>query len=86
MIPAISAMVKETTEREHSGEFFGIDDGTPQSIDFGINLSSSTSTSWEPLFVRKVEEEDAMQEMHHEMEMRTATREAMTTAMIGADL
>ncbi len=36
------------------------------------------------LFISKVEEEDAMQEMHHEMERRAAARGAMTTAMIGA--
>ncbi len=36
------------------------------------------------LFISKVEEEDGMQETHHETERRSATRGATTTAMIGA--
>ena len=35
------------------------------------------------LFTSKVDEDDAMQEMHCEMERRAATRGATITAMIG---
>jgi hypothetical protein len=38
------------------------------------------------LLISKVEEEDAMQEMHHEMERKAATRGARMVAMIGAVL
>jgi hypothetical protein len=46
VMPAISTMVKETTKGEHSLGFSGIDDSNPQLIDFGQNLSGSTSASW----------------------------------------
>ncbi len=84
-------MVKETTEGEHSGGFFDKDDKGPQLTDFRRNLSGCTSASWgglhtPPSFISKVVEEDMMQETHHDMEVRAAPREAMTTAMIGANL